>query len=332
MRRDLPARLGAQEVNAVQYDELRYVAEQQDPSVTLETRDLVVKVIDNTGLLAASVRSPSFFNDQHRCVIPFVHHLGYHGIRTLYHKQERRNVVAPFVSWLNLQGVELAGIDSDPIDERAYAGVARGWPMRVEDSGDIAALHLDPLPRTQMRYCLELRPAEPDGVAFSIRFELGRKPQSCPARLRVGWACYVSAYDDVRLFYPRIGAGDQWRWSAIGEKPDMVVGETVHYQHRQRAFLQQDQALPLAYGVVGEYAVIMMFSDPGVSPFVVNSGGHLPFFPVQNPAWDFTWTTDDYPLHEPVGFDGQVIYTRFTGPEAVLERYHDWRKGLEGRP
>ena len=34
----------------MQYEQLRYVREEQDPSLTIETERLVVKVIDNTGL------------------------------------------------------------------------------------------------------------------------------------------------------------------------------------------------------------------------------------------------------------------------------------------
>ena len=35
----------------MRYDEIRYVPEREDPSITVETRDLAAKVIDNTGLL-----------------------------------------------------------------------------------------------------------------------------------------------------------------------------------------------------------------------------------------------------------------------------------------
>lgn len=79
----------------MQYDEIRYLPEEQDPSMT------------------------------------FSHHLGYHGIRCLYHKQEKRNLVVPLVSWLNLQSVVLAGMENDPVDERAWAGCAIAGAVRV---------------------------------------------------------------------------------------------------------------------------------------------------------------------------------------------------------
>ena len=41
--------------------------------------------------------------------------------------------------------------------------------------------------------------------------------------------------------------------------------------------------------------------------FVVNAGGHFPISAIQNPAWDFEWTIDDYPLDTPVGFNGRLI-------------------------
>jgi len=37
----------------MQYDEIQYVPEDQDPSLTIETRNLVAKVIDNSGLSLA---------------------------------------------------------------------------------------------------------------------------------------------------------------------------------------------------------------------------------------------------------------------------------------
>ena len=37
----------------MQYDEIQYIPEEQDPSLTIETRDLVAKVIDNAGLSLA---------------------------------------------------------------------------------------------------------------------------------------------------------------------------------------------------------------------------------------------------------------------------------------
>jgi hypothetical protein len=69
-----------------------------------------------------------------------------------------------------------------------------------------------------------------------------------------------------------------------------------------------------------------MFSDPRVRVFTVNAGGHLFCLPVQNPAWDFEWTLEDYPQGSPVGFDGRLVYTRFLGEDAVLGRYEEWKR------
>jgi hypothetical protein len=65
--------------------------------------------------------------------------------------------------------------------------------------------------------------------------------------------------------------------------------------------------------------------------FVVNTGGHLFFSPVQNPAWDFEWIIEDYPLHQPVGFEGRLIYTRFESQEQVFRRYQEWVNRRERR-
>jgi hypothetical protein len=101
----------------MRYEQIREVPESEDPSLTIETPNLVAKVIDNTGLtLAKSPSSQSSWADlygMHR-PLPFSRPLGYHGIRTLYDKRERRNVVAPMTVWLNLQSFILAGIENDP--------------------------------------------------------------------------------------------------------------------------------------------------------------------------------------------------------------------------
>ena len=114
----------------MQYDQLRYVDEQQDPSLTIETADLVVKVIDNTGLLQVRNEGVQSYLGaySYHDIVPLSHHLGYHGIRTFYHKREKRNLVVPWCSWLNLQTFQLEGIENDPVDERAWAGTGRGWP------------------------------------------------------------------------------------------------------------------------------------------------------------------------------------------------------------
>lgn len=85
-------------------------------------------------------------------------------------------------------------------------------------------------------------------------------------------------------------------------------------------------AAPLLKNVprIGERALVIIFSDPRVHFFVVNAGGHLPFSPVQNPAWDFESVVEDYPLNELIGFDGRLVYTGLDGPEAVLARYEEW--------
>jgi len=77
---------------------------------------------------------------------------------------------------LNLQGVSYEGIENDPVDQRAWAGVASGWPMRMKQQGAGVVLELDAMPETQFRYTIEFQPAEPDGIAFSIRFTFLKKP------------------------------------------------------------------------------------------------------------------------------------------------------------
>jgi hypothetical protein len=320
------ARAAAQE-SGMRYDQLSYVPESADPSITIETGELVIKVIDNTGLaLPPNPERKSYFGSYgYHEFVPFTHHLGYHGIRTLYSKSEKRNVVVPFVSWLNLQNLKLEGIETDPVDERAWSGVARGWPIRMERKGLGARLTLDPLPQTQFRYTIEFQPAEPDGVDFAIRFAFGLRPASRPVCAKFTWPCYMNAYDDVRFFFPKATATGGLEWTALGEKPDIVIGDPAGYEHDMTWFQAEGQALPVGYGRIGDRALTIMFSDPKVRFFVVNSGGHFSCLPVQNPAWDFEYVIEDYPLNEEVGFDGRLVYSRFESAEHVLRRYESWK-------
>jgi len=185
---------------------------------------------------------------------------------------------------------------------------------------------LDPLPQTQLRYTIEFTPAEPDAIDFSVRFVFNRPPASGTMRARFTWPCYMNAYDDVAFHYPR-GQRESFAWSSIGEKPNAVLGDPASYVHEQTAFFAEQQAMPLGFGRIGERALIIMFSDSRVRFFVVNAGGHFSFSPVQNPAWDIEWIIDGYPLGEPAGFDGRLIYTRLDSPQQALDRYRQWTEG-----
>ncbi|MCJ8329088.1 MAG: hypothetical protein HRT89_05970 [Lentisphaeria bacterium] len=309
----------------MQYDQLNYIPEEQDPSITIETRDLIMKIIDNTGLsLTENTDTKAAFSKYGtNGLVPFSHHLGYHGIRTLYDKTERRNIVVPFASSLNLQGAVLEGIESDPVDERAWAGMARGWPIRMEARGDGTILILDPLPKSQISYSIEFQPAEPDGIDFSIRFSLAKKPAEGPVQLKGSWPCYMNAYDDVRFHYPQ-GSAEDWQWASLGEQPDRVVGESVGFTFLDDYYTVENQAFPMGYGRIGDYAMTLMFDDPSVQFFVITSGGHTPTSSVQNPAWDFSWTVDDYPLNEEIGFNGRMTYSPFKGEDKIMQGYNDW--------
>jgi len=316
----------------MKYKEIRWVPESEDPSLTIETKTLVAKVIDNTGLeLQKDVNASAPVNQYglHK-PIPYSHVLGGHGIRTLYNKEEKRNVVVPGACWLNLQNMSCPGLELDAVDERAHAGVAKGWPMRIEKKQHGVRLIIDEMPKSRLSYSIEYQPAEPDGIEFSVRFTFGKAPSQGPKHFSATWPCYMSAYDEVRFNYAKGTSPDNWEWSSIGEKPDIIVGETVGYVHRQQLFEATKQAIPLGYGRVGRMALVLMFDDPRVKFFVVNAGGHIFYSPVENPAWDFKWEIEDYPLNKPVGFNGKLIYGPFENEAQIVKRYRQWLESRKG--
>ncbi len=313
----------------MKYAEIKEVAEEDDPSVTLETRDLVAKVIDNTGLVLPPNPESQDWAARYGLhkPLPFSRRVGNHGIRTFYHKQERRNVVAPLACWLNFQNVSLQGIENDAVDDRVWAGTPRGWPLRIEARAGGARLVLDPLPQTQFSYVLDVAPAEPDALDFTIELTFHRLPERGRPIFRGAWSCYMNSLDDVRLFYPK-GTVQRWEWGAVGEKADFIPGETVGYSHQQAVYFAEQQALPLGYMQVGPYAVALMFDNSAVRLFVVNAGGHLFFNPLHNPAFDFEWVIEDYPVEEPVRLAGRIVYAKFQDANEVLERYSAWNRSM----
>jgi hypothetical protein len=305
-----------------QYESLRWIDERDDPSLTLETEHLVAKVIDNSGLKVHPSQRPVDVEPD------YSHSLGYHGIRSRWSKAEKRNIVAPFVSWLNLQGLQVEGLKLDPIDSRARYGVARGWPIEMQPDGRGVVLKIRQMPVSGIEYSLRLQPAEPDTIDFEVSFTLHRKTRD-RAKFTASWPCYMSAYDDVQLFSP-VGDAQKPQWHAIGEKPDFVIGETVNYVHTQRGFwAPEPAAFPAVFGCIGARALILMVSRPDVRFYLVNAGGHRSYFPVQNPAWDFQWKLPDYDVGKPFGFKGRLIYQAWTSTDDVVSRYHQWKRMIE---
>ena len=112
----------------------------------------------------------------------------------------------------------------------------------------------------------------------------------------------------------------------MGENPDIVLGDPVNYRHQQTRYDVSDQVYPVGFGHIGRRVLILMFDDPRVKFLVVNAGGHSADSSVQNPAWDFLWHIADYPLDQPVGFNGRLFYTDFQGEESVFQRYQEWTR------
>lgn len=298
----------------VQYDTIRWVAERDDPSVTLETAQLVVRVIDNTGLRPAPRKHPM----EHA----FTHHLGYHGIRALWRKDERRNIVMPFVSWLNLQNLSVDGLKLDPVDDRALFGVGRGWPVTMRREGELVQLTIPKMPLSGIEYTLRIGPLVEDTVDFEVRFTLHKKTRG-RAAFRASWPCYMSTYDEVELYVP-VGSPQRPEWRRIGEKEAFVTGDPVNHVYSQRTFEAPPAALPLVYGCIGPRVLAIMASRPEVTFFLVNAGGHLSFLPVQNPAWDLSLRLPDYEPGRPFGFRGRIVYKTWAGPDDILARYRQF--------
>jgi len=311
---------GAKPAESTVYAQIRWIDEREDPSLTVETDELVARVIDNTGLRP---RPGAWWMEQN-----YSHHLGYHGIRALWNRDERRNIVAPFFSWLSLQGLQVEHLELDPVDSRARAGVGRGWPMTLKREDGGALLQIPRRPVSGIEYDLRITPSGPDSLDFSVRFTLHKKGGS-PAKLRASWPCYMSTFDEVALYYP-VGDPKRPRWESFGQREPFVLGEPVNYVHSQQEFRPaRAPAFPAVFGQIGSRVLAIMVSDPRVEFFLVNAGGHIAYLPVQNPAWDFSLTVPDYEPGRPVGFRGRILYKTWEGEKEITRRYHAWRREVD---
>jgi hypothetical protein len=316
----LPFAKGRAGEKAFQYDTLRWVSETEDPSVTLETKEIVAKIIDNTGLhVADRPGNPKFGEPEPG----FSHYLGYHAIRALWRKDERRNIVAPFASWLNLQSLQVEGLELDPVDSRSRYGVGRGWPMHMEREGQGVSLKTPIMPVSGVAYTFKVKPAGADGLDFEMSFTLHKKNKK-KAAFYAEWACYMSTYDEVQLYSPSGNAASP-AWEGFGEKEPFIVGEAVNYVHSQRQFRPaKPPAFPAVYGRIGPRVLALMASRPEVNFFVMSAGGHRAYYPVQNPAWDLEFKLPDYEPDKPFGFRGRLIYKNSASAEEILARYKKW--------
>jgi hypothetical protein len=306
-----------------QYEGLRWVEESNDPSVSLETGELAIRIIDNTGLRP---RPDSSWMEQ-----GYSHYLGYHGIRALWNKEERRNIVAPFFSWLNLQNLQIEGLTLDPVDPRARFGIGRGWPVQMNKESDGVLLRIPRMPLSGVEYALRLSTSGPDSLDFAVSFVLHEKKQD-PASFFASWPCYMSTYEEVQLYSPS-GSPEAPAWESFGEPESFVVGETVGYVHSQRTFSPPRPALfPAVYGRIGSRVLAIMASRPEVKFFLVNAGGHRSYLPVQNPAWDLSFSLPDYPAGQAFGFTGRIIYKPWGGADEITARYRQWKERAAERP
>lgn len=309
--------------SAFAYPQLRWVNESEDPSLTIETESLVAKIIDNTGL----TREPESAAEP-GCT----HHLGYHGIRSLYARNERRNIVSPFFSMLNLQGIRVDGLEPDPADHRARFGLPRGWPMTLRQVGSAVVLEIPEMPVSGIACRMSLRPAGEDAIEFEAVFRLARKTARVAA-FHAQWACYMSTFDEVALHSPvrpAGGPGHDLQWTPFGEPEAFVLGDWTGYQASQKRFDPPEPAArPAAFGRIGSRYLLLQADRPEVRFFVINGGGHLGFLPVQNPAWDFEFRLPDYEPGEAFGFRGRLVYAPWQGFAEVNRRVAEW-SGIAG--
>ena len=55
--------------------------------------------------------------------------------------------------------------------------------------------------------------------------------------------------------------------------PNIVIGESVGYIHEHQGYAMKEQAFPLANGLIGDYALILMLSNPKAMFFCDNTDG-----------------------------------------------------------
>jgi hypothetical protein len=269
---------------------------EQQPRTTLSNKNIRYSVPDKPyvvlrrGPIETVVVDNSAVNDE---VLP-KHRAGYHGLASLKHERQARNLFVPAFSGLNFEHIH-----DGTVQEHRVLFEPRNAPMQLRIiNAHTAELHQPPTPHWGLESCLRYELLD-DGV-IEMTFEcIPRRNDYRNGYIGLFWASYIDQPEELDIHF--IGRSDGQA------KPSWIRGITPKHglqathlavdDHRRFA---HDEAFPLLlvfglsthrysepwfFGLARGMAFAQIFRQAdGVRISQSPSGGGQ-----GNPAWDFQW-------------------------------------------
>jgi hypothetical protein len=272
----------------------------EKPYVVLKRGPIEVVIIDNRAVDDA--------------VLPG-HREGYHGIASLKHDRQNRNIFVPSYAGLNFEHIH-----DGTTQERQVLFEPRNFPMQLRVIDEYTAeLYQAPTPHWRLESCLRYQLLN-DGV---IRFVFECVPHRNvfnSGYIGLFWASYIDHPESMDIHFHGVASGEASgasRW-LVGTTPahgvratHLSVNDTREFRHEKDfpltlVFNQSSYryAMPWYFGVCRDMAFIQdfRFSD-GVRFSQSPSGGGA-----GNPAWDFQWFIPDCRAGKVYRMTARVLY------------------------
>jgi len=242
------------------------------------------------GPIKAVVADNSAVNDE---ALPN-HRAGYHGLASLKHERQPRNIFAPSFSGLNFEHIH-----DGTVQENRVLFEPRNAPMRLRAVNDhTAELYQPPTPHWGLESCLRYELLS-DGV-IEMTFEcIPRRETFRNGYIGLFWASYIDQPESLDIHF--IGRdGDSAKPGWIRGVTPKHGEEATHMAFDDQRQFAHDDAFPLKlvfglsshrysepwyFGLARGMAFAQMFRPAdGVRLSQSPSGGGT-----RNPAWDFQW-------------------------------------------
>ena len=287
-----------------------------DPNVRFTVPDKPYVLLRQGPLEAVVVDNRAVDDD----VLPG-HRFGYHGLASLKHAKQQRNLFVPSYAGLNFEHIH----DGTPQDNKVLFE-PRNAPiqLRVID-GQTAELYQPPTPHWGLESCQRYQLLA-DGV-IELTFEcVPRRDTFKHGYIGLFWASYIHQPESLDIHFigcPSDDANCAPAWirgstPGHGELPThLALGDRRDFEHDSAFPLtlvfnrsRHCYAEPWYFGVCRGMAFAQMFRDSdqvrlSQSPSGGGSG---------NPAWDFQWFIPKYRVGERYQFVMRALYRSLTNP------------------
>lgn len=309
-------------------------AEGANPRTTLDNPAIKFTVPDKPfvvlrgGALEAVIADNRAVDD---AVLPG-HRAGYHGVASLKHDRQQRNLFVPAYSGLNFEHIH-----DGTVQQREILFEPRNAPMQLRVIDPCTAeLYQAPTPHWGLESCMRYHLRDEEVIELTFECIPRRDPYK-NGYIGLLWANYIDQPEsrDTHFLAPGKDTDDPPRWRPNGQwvhaassAHGVLATHLAQDDHRQFAHdpdfpltlvfnLSQHRYLePWYFGVCRGMAYVQIFRPQDrVRLSQSPSGGGQ-----GNPAWDFQWFISDHKLGQRYQLVMRVLYTvHETNPKNPFE-------------